>query len=164
MSVVNQERRLGLQETGSEPPAPFLDRLVARGDLMTFGVPAVPIMLTCATGPSLIASVQQVGSRPSSVPLLITILLPVLWLGFWLTREIRSWARPVTSARWLQAVRAVVGEQVMNGILDHVRGLGADHLVTYRDVVDEFWGQRIRGWKAIWRTGSAQSHGRGRAS
>lgn len=143
-----------------ELQAPFLDRLVARNDLMTFGAPAMLIMLTCTVAPSLIVLARLIGSTPSLTPLLILLSIPVLWLGLWLAREIRSWAKPAASARWLRAVRAVVGDQVMNGILDHVRGLGPDHLVTYRDVVDEFWGRRIRGWKAAWRARSARSHGR----
>ena len=149
-----------MPEAASELPAWFLDRLVARGDLMTFGAPAVPVTLTCAVAPSLIVLARLVGSRPSLIPLMILLFLPVLWLGFWLAREIRSWARPVASARWLRAVRAVVGDRIMDGILDHARNVGPDHLVTYRDVVDEFWGRRIRGWTATWRARGTQSRGR----
>lgn len=141
------------------PPASLLDRLVARNDLMTFGAPAVPVALTCATGSSLVALIQQVGTKPSLIPLLIVMLLPALWLTFWMAREAHARARPVASARWLNAVRAVVGDRVMAEILDHVRGLGTEHVVTRRGVIDEFWGRRMRTWKATWRAKGVRHHG-----
>lgn len=120
---------------------------------MTFCAPVVPVMLTTATAPSVVALAQQVGSRPLLIPILVVMLLPLLWLALWAAREVQLWRRPLASARRLQAMRAVVGERVVTEILDQLRREWPgrpDYLVTYRAVLYEYWLRRLRLYRAAW--------------
>ena len=120
---------------------------------MTFCAPVVPVMLATATAPSVIALAQQVGSRPSLIPILVVMLLPLLWLALWAGREVHLWKQPLASARRLQAMRAVVGERVVTEILDQLRQEWPgrpDHLVTYHAVLYEYWLRRLRLYRATW--------------
>lgn len=121
---------------------------------MTFCAPVVPVMLTTATIPSVVALAQQVGSRPSLIPILVVMLLPLLWLALWAARELHLWTRPYASARRLEAMRAVVGERVVTEILDQLRREWPgrpDQLVTYRAMLYEYWLRRLRLYLAAWR-------------
>ena len=134
---------------------------------MTLGIPAVPLFLTFATAPLLLALARRVGSVPVSVPMLIAAALPLAWLVFWVGRALRQWALPHAPARWLRAVRVVIGDPMMDGILEQLRVLWfdrPDHLITYREVIEAYWGQRIDRWEAARRARGVRLHGPGSPS
>lgn len=122
-----------------------LDRLVVRIDLLSGGRPVVPIVLAVVTGPSLLAVTHLVGSRPFAVAALVATLLPALWLALWMGRAFHLGEHPHASARWLRAVRGVVGDRVMDQTLDRLRREWArhpGHLLTYHEVAREIWARR----------------------
>lgn len=163
MSAVADEGGAGVADGAQAPRSSFLDRLVVRHDLLTFCAPVVPAMLTNATLPSVVALVQQVGSRPSLIPVLVAMILPSLWLAYWMARELYLWWRPHASERRLQALRAVVGERVAAEILDRLHSQWPghpDHQLSYRDVLYEYWLRRLRACKAVWRTTRSPARGR----
>lgn len=136
----------GAGKGGSDARAPFLDRLVARNDLAAEGMPMWPALfgIPAILFPQLIAIVDAKWFAALAVIISLTLLL---WLGFWWARYVYGRAHPYASPRWLRAVRGVLGDQVMAGLLaglgrDHAREPG--HVLTRREVVDAAARQRRR--------------------
>lgn len=133
--------------TGEGGRASYLDRLVARADLANGGLPVWPTTLAIPVAFFLPPLVLIVGEKWFAGVALALSLVPVIWLALWCARTMYGWSHPYASARWLHAVRGVVGDEAMTELLVDLDGQHArdpDHVLTRREVVEAVAIQRQR--------------------
>ncbi|HEX8555524.1 MAG TPA: hypothetical protein VF695_12515 [Sphingomonas sp.] len=122
--------------------ASWLDRMVARIEIHPFfGYPmTISPLLSAALVPPVAIPAIVTGTSPFAVTTLIVVGLTMLvTLGeaaraLWVRRN--SYASP----RWLHAVRAVVGDEVMERALANLtllRGREPDYVLTRQDIVEQ---------------------------
>ncbi|PAX06381.1 hypothetical protein [Sphingomonas lenta] len=147
--------------------ASLLDRLIAKADLMTSGLPVWPTTLAIPVAFLLPPLVLVVGEKWFAGVALAISLLPIVWLALWCARAMHGWSHPYASARWLHAVRGVVGDEAMTGLLvdlDLQHAREPDHVLTRREVIDSVAVQRRRAREAAARARGVSLRGTGAAS
>lgn len=146
-----------MNRVGEGGRASLLDRLIAKGDVATGGLPMSPMLLAAPIPFVVPPLVTIVGERWFAGLALLISLLPLLWLGLWLARAMHGRLNPYASPRWLHAVRGVIGDETMTDLLieldrQHAREPG--HVITRREVADAVAVRR-------WRARDAKKRGRG---
>lgn len=156
MSGAGEDSALPSSMTGEKVRAPLLDRLVARVELHPiFGQPlAVSTALALATmWPAMITMLPGRQAPAAALALLLAGLAALAWVveGSRFVWRVRN---PQASTRWLHAVRAVAGDDVMAYA---VAGLMAwrtrdrDYVIIRRDVIEQVGAERRRRREALTR-------------
>ena len=145
--------------SGEEVRGPLLDRLIAWAELHPFlGQPlAVSTALALATAwPAMITLLPGRQAPAGALALLLASLAALTWIveGSRLVWRARN---PQASTRWLHAVRAVAGDDVMAHALAQLmqwQTRDHDYVITRRDVIEQVGAERRRRREA-----AARAHG-----